>query len=430
MANDAWRRNGVLYRVDPRLFRDGDGDGVGDLQGLAGGLGYLHWLGVDGLWLTFDEAPPDPAFDGLLPVTQHHAMGLVDGAAWRRLTAEAHRLGIRIVIDGWAEADRVRREGGRALRDDPPGGGRRGARTDLSLRLAFENGIDAVWADDGWALPAPAERAPALAQGAAPVAERTAIATAPARIRTLFEPDPLDRGCVDGATPRPAPWSARSLAASLHRGDEARRAGSAAPFWLLAPTDAPRAAGYLGDDLAHAAAALLLTAAGTATVVSGDELGLADGGALDGGPGARRDGPPERAAIPWDERPGGGFAPWPWAPMAVAGVEPVSRQRLDHDSLLSFYRKAIALRRSERAISDGTLTPVAVEDGLLALLREDGATRFLVAVNAGPEPLAVRSLKRLNGHVALASRRSREGTRVSGELRLGAHDAMVIRLCN
>lgn len=428
MAKHAWKRNGVLYRVDPRLFLDGDGDGVGDLGGLAAGLGYLRWLGVDGLWLTFDEASPDPAYDGLLPVTRQHAMGLADGAGWRRLTAEAHRWGMRVVIDGWEDADRVQRNGGRALRHDEAALDRRGPRSDLSLRLAFDYGIDAVWADSGWALPAPAVRAPALAQGAVPVAERTTVATAPARICTIFASDALDDEYGDGAPRRPAPWTPRSIAALLHAIDESRRAGAATPFWLLAPTNAPRAMGYLGPGLERVAAALLLTAPGTATIVSGDELGLVDGVGAFGGSKDRRVARPERAAIPWDERPGGGFAPWPWVPMAPARVEPVSRQRQDSEALLAFYRRGIALRRSERALSDGMLAPVAVEDGLLAILREDGPTRFLVALNFGDEPVAVRSLKSLSGHVALASCRRCEGTRVSGELRLEARAAMVIRL--
>ena len=41
---------GVIYQVYPRSFRDGDGDGVGDLAGLRAGLDHLTWLGVDAVW--------------------------------------------------------------------------------------------------------------------------------------------------------------------------------------------------------------------------------------------------------------------------------------------------------------------------------------------------------------------------------------------
>ena len=41
---------GVIYQVYPRSFRDGDGDGVGDLRGMRDGLDHLAWLGVDAVW--------------------------------------------------------------------------------------------------------------------------------------------------------------------------------------------------------------------------------------------------------------------------------------------------------------------------------------------------------------------------------------------
>jgi glycosidase len=41
---------GVIYQVYPRSFRDGDGDGVGDLAGMRAGIEHLAWLGIDALW--------------------------------------------------------------------------------------------------------------------------------------------------------------------------------------------------------------------------------------------------------------------------------------------------------------------------------------------------------------------------------------------
>jgi alpha-glucosidase len=41
---------GVVYQVYPRSFRDGDGDGIGDLVGMREGLAHLAWLGVDAMW--------------------------------------------------------------------------------------------------------------------------------------------------------------------------------------------------------------------------------------------------------------------------------------------------------------------------------------------------------------------------------------------
>ena len=41
-----------MYQIYPRSFADGDGDGVGDLEGIRSRLEYLAWLGVDAVWLS------------------------------------------------------------------------------------------------------------------------------------------------------------------------------------------------------------------------------------------------------------------------------------------------------------------------------------------------------------------------------------------
>ena len=51
-APEPWWRDAVVYQVYPRSFQDSDGDGVGDLAGIASRLDHLAWLGVDALWLS------------------------------------------------------------------------------------------------------------------------------------------------------------------------------------------------------------------------------------------------------------------------------------------------------------------------------------------------------------------------------------------
>ena len=46
-----WWRDAIVYQIYPKSWADGNGDGVGDFNGLRGKLDYLHWLGVDCLWL-------------------------------------------------------------------------------------------------------------------------------------------------------------------------------------------------------------------------------------------------------------------------------------------------------------------------------------------------------------------------------------------
>ena len=47
-----WWKTAVVYQIWPRSFADGDGDGIGDLTGIASRLDYLATLGVDVLWLS------------------------------------------------------------------------------------------------------------------------------------------------------------------------------------------------------------------------------------------------------------------------------------------------------------------------------------------------------------------------------------------
>ena len=49
---DQWWKNAVGYQIYPRSFKDSNGDGIGDLQGIIEKLPYLKELGVDFLWLN------------------------------------------------------------------------------------------------------------------------------------------------------------------------------------------------------------------------------------------------------------------------------------------------------------------------------------------------------------------------------------------
>src|SRR6185312_16907130 len=47
-----WWRRGILYHIYPRSFMDTNGDGIGDLRGIAARLDYLCELGIDAVWLS------------------------------------------------------------------------------------------------------------------------------------------------------------------------------------------------------------------------------------------------------------------------------------------------------------------------------------------------------------------------------------------
>ncbi|MFI6338161.1 glycoside hydrolase family 13 protein [Streptomyces sp. NPDC050535] len=94
-----WWRDAVIYQVYPRSFADSDGDGMGDLEGVRSRLPYLRDLGVDAVWLSPFYASPqaDAGYD----VADYRAVdpmfgNLLDADA---LIRDAHRLGLRIIVD-------------------------------------------------------------------------------------------------------------------------------------------------------------------------------------------------------------------------------------------------------------------------------------------------------------------------------------------
>ncbi|MFN4021752.1 MAG: alpha-amylase family glycosyl hydrolase [Hydrogenophilus thermoluteolus] len=94
-----WWHDAVIYTVWVRSFADGNGDGIGDLQGLITRLDALAWLGVDTLWLT--PIHPSPNADFGYDVTDYCAIHPDFGtlADFDTLVAELHRRGMRLVLD-------------------------------------------------------------------------------------------------------------------------------------------------------------------------------------------------------------------------------------------------------------------------------------------------------------------------------------------
>ena len=98
MQND-WYKDAVFYEVFVRAFADGNGDGIGDLAGLTARLDYLQALGVDALWMLpiFPSPLRDDGYDVADYTAIHPDYGTMDD--FRRLVAEAHRRGLRVVVE-------------------------------------------------------------------------------------------------------------------------------------------------------------------------------------------------------------------------------------------------------------------------------------------------------------------------------------------
>ena len=95
----AWWQRGVVYQVYPLSFADSNGDGMGDLAGIRSRLDHLVWLGVDAVWIS--PFYPSPMADFGYDVVDYEGVDARFGtlAAFDELLAEAHRVGLRVILD-------------------------------------------------------------------------------------------------------------------------------------------------------------------------------------------------------------------------------------------------------------------------------------------------------------------------------------------
>jgi oligo-1,6-glucosidase len=95
----AWWKEAVVYEVYPRSFQDTTGNGVGDLPGIIKRLDYLALLGVDVLWLS--PVYESPNVDNGYDISDYQSIMSEFGSMrdFDRLLAEAHRRGIKIILD-------------------------------------------------------------------------------------------------------------------------------------------------------------------------------------------------------------------------------------------------------------------------------------------------------------------------------------------
>ena len=132
-----WWQAATIYQIYPRSFQDSDGDGIGDLPGIARRLPHLAALGVDALWLS--PIFPSPMTDFGYDVADYTGIDPRFGTLndFDALVAGARALGLRVLLDlvpnhssdrhPWFVASRSSRADAKRdwylWRDPAPGGG-------------------------------------------------------------------------------------------------------------------------------------------------------------------------------------------------------------------------------------------------------------------------------------------------------------------
>jgi len=99
MNSKIWWRDAAIYQVYPRSFRDSNGDGEGDLQGVIAGLPYLSRLGIDAIWLSpFYKSPnKDGGYDVSDPRDVDPRFGTLKDV--KQLIDASHSYGIKFIAD-------------------------------------------------------------------------------------------------------------------------------------------------------------------------------------------------------------------------------------------------------------------------------------------------------------------------------------------
>ena len=495
-GNDrSWWQTGVVYQIYPRSFQDSNGDGIGDLPGITSRLPYLVDLGVDAVWLApFYRSPmADFGYDVSDHIDVDPIFGTLDD--FDTLLAEAHRLGLKVVVDivpnhtsdqhPWFVESRSSRTspkrnwyvwrdakadgsmpnnwlsafGGVAWEWDA-GSGQYYLHTfiasqpDLNWRnpsvVAAMYDVFRFWLDrgvDGFRIdvaqrimkdpelrdnpPAPPERPPEYKSMGAYESQLHVHDMAHPDVHRIYR---AVRALVDTYHPPRVligeihlfdweqwtgyygtdldefhlpfnfsllyvPWSAAAVRSRVDELEAALPEG-AWPNYVLGNHDEPRLASRFGRDRARVAAMLLLTLRGTPTLYYGDELGMEqvpiapadhqDPWAIHE-PELGRDGC--RTPMQWDDTLATGFSEANpsdlWLPLTPDhGAVNVSSQLRQPDSMLTLYRRLLALRRGLPALHRGSYAPVkAAPEELFVFRRSSGDEAVLVVLNFSDHPV-------------------------------------------
>ncbi len=451
----AWTRGATCYEVFVRSFADSDGDGIGDLNGLAAHLDYINdgtlnprsSLGARCIWLM--PIMPSPSYHGY-DVSDYYDVNPQYGtkADFRRFVAEAHRRGIRVLIDMVLNHSSDRHPAFRAALADTTSPYRdwyRFSPTDPGkdetgqdhwhrspLRDEYYYGFfSRVMPDLNYEKPAVRAEAEKIAHFWLTemgvdgfrldaveylVEDGPHIRNTPGTHALLHEYGDYVRRTKPGAfTVGEATWGSLDVLMSYYPDQlddyfpfeasdsliAAVKNGSArgllGPFLRLQATvppgryspflrnhDQARTLTVFGGDVARARLAATL-------LLTLPGLPFVYYGEEIGMTGDKPD-PNIRRPMQWSATPGAGFTTGtPWEPLqAHWRTTNVQAEAADPASLLNLYRWLVHLRATDAALATGQLVPLSSgNDAVLAYLRRGGQPGIiLVAANLGASPLA------------------------------------------
>ena len=99
MERNRWYKDMVFYQIWPRSFKDGNGDGMGDLWGVFEKLDYIKSLGCDGIW--FSPIYPSPGADCGYDIADYMDIAPEFGGmeAFRAVLEGLHSRSMKLVMD-------------------------------------------------------------------------------------------------------------------------------------------------------------------------------------------------------------------------------------------------------------------------------------------------------------------------------------------
>lgn len=464
-AAASWTRGATCYEVFVRSFQDSDGDGVGDINGLIQKLDYINdgtpgagrSLGARCIWLMPVSA--SPSYHGY-DVTDYYRVNPAYGTNddFKRLVAEAHRRGIRVLVDmvlNHSSSEHPAFKQAAVYPDSPY--------RDWYLFLPRHPGVKNPWGSDNW------HRSPyrdeyyfGLFWSGMPDfnTESRAVREEHKRIATFwlremgvdgFRLDAVkhlaeaEHGRVVEHLPathdylREYAAHVRSIAPEAYTvGEVWDSVGAMLPYYpdqldsyfafevadsIVGAARTGRARGLLAPVLrlqrelpANRWSPFLRNHDQTRTLTAlGGDVARARLAAtllltLPGFPfvyygeeiGMSGDKPDPRLRTPmqWSRGPGAGFTRGTaWEPLQPDSLTvTVQAQDADPGSLLNLYRALIHLRASHPALADGELVPLTTgSDAVAAYLRRAGGRAALVLVNLGTAPLSGVALSSAEG---------------------------------